>query len=94
MRAQELQRLVLGGTHLLGLARGLVIEPAEVQHPVDDHPVELLVEGGACLLGIAPDRVEADQEIARDTLPLTVVEGELYSLTKTYRRMNTDLINK
>jgi len=23
-----------------------------------------------------------------------IVEGELYSLTKTYRRMNTDLINK
>ena len=30
VRAQELQRLILGGTHLLRLARGLVIEPAEV----------------------------------------------------------------
>ena len=58
------KRLVLSLLHVVSLFVCLVAETAEMQESVYDDAAEFLVEGDTEQLGIGPDSVEADVDVA------------------------------
>src|SRR3712207_9497624 len=68
------ERFVLGGFHQLPFARSLVVDATKVQDAVDDDAVQLVFVRCAELFGIGAYGVQADEQIARKTAALAIVE--------------------
>lgn len=69
------QRTVLGAFHYLALSRTLVVDAAEVQYAVYDHPVQLLIIVFAVQFGVGFHGVERYYYVAAHDVVLVVVEG-------------------
>ena len=54
----------------------MVIVTDQVQDPMNNHPVQFIGECGSIMLGIVPDRIDADEKVSAEAVALTVVESD------------------
>lgn len=70
------QGLVFGSLHDFAFAGTLVVDAAQVQDAVDDDAEKFCFIRGFKLHGVGPYGIQADEQVARQPFPFTVVEGD------------------
>ena len=90
---QQIQGPVLGRLHDLAFARSLVVDATQVQDPMNDGPMQLLLIRGGKLFGIRADGIKTDEQIACNLRPARIVERDDVGIIIVLQILPVDLQN-